>query len=83
MGIFRLQKKLVISIEVAQRVEGGWADKRAAMWRGVGKVNLGRGVGVRELRRRRSAIKAAFSEVLVRRKAKKLVVWGCQEVGVK
>ena len=68
-----------MSTVVAHRVEGGKLDMRSAICSRDGREKCGVGSGERRLRLRRSAIKAAFSDVFGLRKAVKLEVVGMLE----
>ncbi len=68
----RDQKKLVRSMVLPNRVPEGWSPSNVPMRGREDNEKVGFGVGERRLAPRRSAINAAFSDDLGRRKALKL-----------
>lgn len=68
-----------MSMEQAQREDGGYAEIMVEIPSRDGREKDGRGCGDRQFSWRRSAMKAAFSADLGRRKARKLVVDGMLE----
>jgi hypothetical protein len=62
------QKKLVRSMVVPHKVSGGWAAMTSPIDIRDGRVNVGRGSGVRVFAASRSAMNAAFSLVFGRMK---------------